>query len=173
MRPQSCHRDGFHSLRGCFVLLVLSSPLLTETKGKHLNGVIWSYITSENISTSMGPLLFICSVYCFKWDTLSASLKQNIHGRRYQGSCSETNIFSFHMDMDAHRQTAQLCNSALKVKLVFQNQFNSLKSSIDLTQWTVYQQQYLNTSRMRKLQVILLNFLYYNFHPMTLNICSF
>lgn len=52
MRPQVCQKDGSHSLDGCFVLLALISPLLTETKGKHLNEAIGSYITSENITTS-------------------------------------------------------------------------------------------------------------------------
>lgn len=52
MRPQVCQKDGSHLLDSCFVLLALISPLLTETKGKHLNEAIWSYIASENITTS-------------------------------------------------------------------------------------------------------------------------
>lgn len=53
MRPQECQKDGSHSLDSCFVLLVLLSLLLTETEGKHLNEVIWSYITSENTTVSL------------------------------------------------------------------------------------------------------------------------
>lgn len=63
MRPQACQKDGSHSPDGCFLLLALISPLLTETKGKHLNEAMWRCITSESF---MGPPLCIISMYCFK-----------------------------------------------------------------------------------------------------------